>query len=35
MSKGKLLPVLCARPDQIAERALVVGDPKHAEMGDF
>lgn len=32
ISEGKKLPVLCAHPNQIAERALVVGDTKHAEI---
>jgi len=32
MSEGRSLPILRARPDQIAKRALVVGDPKRAEM---
>ncbi len=32
MNEDKRLPLLRARPDQIAERALVVGDPKRAEM---
>jgi len=32
MPEGRRLPVLRAQPDQIAERALVVGDPKRAEM---